>query len=29
MRDAVVPAFAKRLKILRTELLRKGITLDA
>jgi hypothetical protein len=29
MRDTVVPAFAKRLKILRTELLRKGITLDA
>jgi hypothetical protein len=29
MRDTVVPAFDKRLKILRTELLRKGITLDA
>jgi hypothetical protein len=29
MRDSVVPAFEKSLKILRTELLRKGITLDA
>jgi hypothetical protein len=29
MREIVVPAFEKRLKILRTELLRKGITLDA
>jgi hypothetical protein len=29
MRETVVPAFEKRLKILRTELLRKGITLDA
>jgi hypothetical protein len=29
MRDTVVPAFEKRLKILRTELQRKGITLDA
>ncbi len=29
MRENVVPAFEKSLKILRTELLRKGITLDA
>jgi len=29
MRETVVPAFEKRLKILRTELLRKGVTLDA
>jgi hypothetical protein len=29
MRETVMPAFEKRLKILRTELLRKGITFDA
>ena len=29
MRDTVVPAFEKSMKILRTELSRKGITLDA
>jgi hypothetical protein len=29
MREIVVPAFEKKMKILRTELLRKGITLDA
>jgi hypothetical protein len=29
MREIVVPAFEKRLKMLRAELLRKGITLDA
>ena len=29
MREIVVPGFEKRLKILRTELLRKGITIDA